>query len=75
VAQRNGILKVEVISGQDGSRPPFDLEVWDSTCCPANKENPASVKVTTGTAVLVSVYMPEGSTTSQSFIVTTFMSP
>jgi hypothetical protein len=75
VAQRNGMLKVEVVSAQDGSHPPFDLEVWDSTCCPRYDENPASVRVTTGTQVLVSVYMPERSTTSQSFIVTTSVSP
>ena len=75
VAQRNGMLNVEVVSAQDGSHPPFDLEVWDSTCCPGNLGNPASVKVTTGTQVIVSVYMPERSTTSQSFIVTTSMSP
>ncbi len=75
VAQRNGMLKVEVVSAQDASHPPFNLEVWDSTCCPGNDGNPASVKVTTGTRVLISVYMPERSTTSQSFIVTTSMAP
>ena len=53
------MLKVEVVSAQDGSHPPFDLEVWDSTCCPRNDGNPVSVTVTTGTNVLVSVYMPE----------------
>ena len=75
VAQRDSMLQVEVVSPQDGSHPPFDLEVWDPTCCAGYDGNPASVKVTTGTHVLVSVYMPERSTTSQSFIVMTSMSP
>jgi len=74
VAQSNGMLAVEVVSAQDASHAPFDLEVW-GTCCPKYDGNPVSVKVKTGTQVLVSVYMPERSTTSQSFIVTTSMSP
>ena len=73
VAQRNGMLEVEAVSTQDGSHPPFDVEVWDSTCC--HEGNPVSIKVKTGTTMVVSVYMPERSTTSQSFIVTTSMSP
>ena len=74
VAQSNGMLAVEVVSAQDASHAPFDLEVWGN-CCPKYDGNPVSVKVKTGTQVLVSVYMPERSTTSQSFIVTTSMSP
>ncbi len=76
VAQSEGMLTIEAVSTVDRSHPPLEVEVLGpSFCCIERMENPISIKVRTGTEVLVNVEMPERSTTSESFIVTTSMSP
>jgi Carboxypeptidase regulatory-like domain len=77
VAQRDGVIRIEAVSTGDGSHPPLDVTVlnnsgpWDQ-----QNENPASMNVRAGTELAVSVVgMPEDANTSQSFIVTTSMSP
>ena len=67
---------IEAVSTVERSHPPLEVEVLgDSFCCIERMENPISIKVRTGTEVLVNVEIPERSTTSESFIVTTSMSP
>ena len=76
VAQSDGMLTVEAVSTKERSHPPLELEVLDPFfCCIERMENPISIKVRTGTEVLVNVEMPERSTTSESFIVSTSMAP
>ena len=76
VAQSDGMLTIEAVSTGDGSHPPLEVEVMDPwSCCVEQMKNPISIKVRTGTEVLVNVEIPERSTTSESFIVTTSMSP
>jgi hypothetical protein len=76
VTQSEGMLTVEAVSTDGRSRPALELEVLDpSFCCIERMDNPISIKVRTGTEVLVNVGMPERSTASESFIVTTSMSP
>ena len=77
IAQSNGVLQIEAVSTADGSHPPLDVAVLDpSYCCIERLENPISINVRIGTELRVNVVgMPENASTSQSFIVTTSMSP
>jgi hypothetical protein len=74
--QTSGVLRVEAVSTDDGSHPPLEvLPLKSPFCCP-QMENPISISVPPGTEVLVNVVgMPELSTESRSFIVTTSMAP
>jgi hypothetical protein len=76
VAQTDGMLTIEAVSTEGGSRPTLELEVlapW--FCCIEEMDNPISIRVRTGTEVQVNVGMPERSPTARSFIVRTSMSP
>ena len=74
ISPADGVLKLEAVSTQDGTHPPLEVEVLNaSPCCFERIENPISIKVRAGTEVLVNVEMPERSTLSQPFIVTTSM--
>ena len=77
IAQSDGVLQIEAVSTADGSHPPLDVTVlnnsgpWDQ-----RMENPVSINVRTGTELAVNIAgMSENASTSQSFIVTTSMSP
>ncbi len=75
IAPADGVMRLEAVSTQDGTHPPLEVEVLNlPSCCFERLENPISIDVRTGTEVLVNVEMPERSTVSQSFIVTTSMS-
>ena len=74
VAPSDGVMTLEALSTQDASHPPLEVEVTSPPCCFERMENPISIKVTAGTEVMVNVEMPESSTTSQSFRLTTSMS-
>jgi carboxypeptidase family protein len=73
IAPSDGALKLEAVSTQDGTHPPLEVEVLNP-CCFERMENPTSINVRTGTEVLVNIEIPERSTASQSFILTTSMS-
>jgi hypothetical protein len=74
--QSTGMLRIEAVSTEDGSHPPLEvIPLKYSPCCP-QMENPISLNVQAGAELLVNVVgMSELSTASQSFIVTTSMSP
>ncbi len=76
IAQSDGVLQVEAVSTADGSHPPLEVVVLNYPPCCERMENPISIDVRTGTELLVRVVgMPENASTSQSFVVTTSMSP
>jgi CarboxypepD_reg-like domain len=74
---RDGVMTVEALSTQDGTRPPIEVEVnsnpvdWN----PSLRNPTSSFSVTAGTEVVVNVEMLAGSPTSQSFVVNTSISP
>ena len=76
-AQSDGVLQIEAVSTADGSRPPLDVTVlYNSGSWDQQMGNPVSINVRTGTELAVNIAgMSENATTSQSFIVTTSMSP
>jgi len=73
VAPSDGVMTLEAVSTQDGARPSLEAETagGDGPCCAERLENPTSIQVTAGTEVVVHVEMVLGSTTSQSFTLTT----
>ena len=74
VAPADGILTVEALSTQTGVHPPLEAEKFGGpNCCSERMGNPTSIQVTAGTELVVSVEMVLGSTTSQSFTLTTSM--
>ncbi len=76
VAPSDGVMTVEAVSTQDRTHPPLEVEtVGGAPCCFERMANPVSIPVTAGTEVLVNVEMASGSTTSQSFTLTTSMTP
>jgi hypothetical protein len=76
VAPSDGVMTVAALSTQDGTRPPLEMETLNvSPCCSERMDNPLSIQVSAGTEVVVNVEMLLGSTTSQSFMLTTSMAP
>jgi Carboxypeptidase regulatory-like domain len=74
VAPSDGVMTLEAVSTQGGAHPPLEVEtVGVSPCCSERMGNPTSIPVTAGTEVVVNVEMVLGSTTSQSFTLTTSM--
>jgi hypothetical protein len=74
ISPADGVIALEAVSTQDGTHPPLEVEALKSSpCCFEQMGNPVSIKVRAGMEVLVNVQMPERSTVSQSFIVTTSM--
>ena len=65
-------MTVETLSTQGGARPPLEVEIVGGYYC-CSLRNPMSIQVTAGTELVVSVEMPFGSTTSQSFTLNTSM--
>jgi hypothetical protein len=74
VAPSDGVMTLEAVSTVGGTHPPLEVEiVGGSTCC--FLRNPTLIQVRGGTVLVVSVEMVLGSTTSQSFTLTTSMTP
>jgi hypothetical protein len=72
---RDGVMTIEAVSTQDGTRPTLEVEaVGGSQCCGERLENPTSIKVTAGMEVIANVELPERATASHSFKLTTSMS-
>ncbi len=72
VAPSDGVVTLAAISTEGGAHPPLEVEtVGVSPCCAERMGNPTSIQVTAGTEVIVNVEMISGSTTSQSFTLTT----
>jgi hypothetical protein len=75
VAPSDGVMTLEAVSTQGGAHPLLEVEaVRVSPCCSERIGNPTSIQVTAGTEVIASVEMIVGSTTSQSFRLSTSMS-
>jgi hypothetical protein len=76
VALGDGVMTLEAVSIQDGRHPPLEVEtIGGAPSYFESMANPVSIPVTVGTDVWVNVEMPSGSTTSQSFRLTTSMAP
>jgi hypothetical protein len=75
VAPSAGLLTVEALSVQDGTHPPVEVQTMGIVPFIARMGDPTSIQVTAGTQVLVMVEISSGSTTSQSFVVHTSISP
>jgi hypothetical protein len=73
VAPIDGVMTLEAVATQGGAHPPLEAETVGGAgpCCSERLENPTSIQVTAGTEVVVHVEMVLGSTTSQSFTLTT----
>jgi hypothetical protein len=75
VAPSDGVMTLEAVSTQGGAHPLLEVEaVRVSPCCSERIGNPTSIQVTAGTEVIASVEMIVGSTTGQSFTLSTSMS-
>jgi Carboxypeptidase regulatory-like domain len=72
VAPSDGVMTFEAVSTLGGARPPLEVEIVGGYYC-CSLRNPMSIQVTAGTELVVSVEMPFGSTTSQSFTLNTSM--
>ena len=76
VATSDGIMTLEAVPTQGGAHPPLEVETAAGDigpCCWL--DNPRSIQVTAGTEVIANVEMVLGSTTTQSFTLTTSMAP
>jgi hypothetical protein len=74
VAPSDGAVTIEAISTEDGSHPPLEVETAGvSPCC--SMGNPTTIQVTAGTVIVVNVEMLSSSTSAQSFVVNTSLSP
>jgi hypothetical protein len=74
VAPSDGVMTLEALSTQGGAHPPLEVEtIGATTCCSERLGNPTSIQMTVGTEVVVNVEIVLGSTTSQSFTLTTSM--
>ncbi len=76
VATSDGIMMLEALPTQGGAHPPLEVETAAGDigpCCWL--DNPRSIQVTAGTEVIANVEMVLGSTTTQSFTLTTSMTP
>ena len=75
VAPTDGVMTIG-LSAQGAAVPRVEVEiVWTGAgpCCSERLENPTSISVTAGTEVKADVEIAPGSTTSQSFTLTTAM--
>jgi hypothetical protein len=78
VAPIDGVMTLEAVSTQGGVHAPLEVEtvrVGVSPCCSERMGNPTSIEVTAGTEVVANVETLLGSTTNQSFTLTTSMQP
>ena len=76
VAPDEGAVTIDAVSTQDGSHPQLEAEtVGVSPCCSERLENPTTIRVKAGTTIFVNVEMLSRSTSSQSFVVNTSLSP
>lgn len=74
IARSDGILTIEAVSTQTGMHPLLEVEtVGVQPCCSERLGNPTSIQVRAGTELVANVEMSFGSTTSQSFMLTTSM--
>jgi hypothetical protein len=74
VAPTNGVLRVEALPIAGGARPPLVVEIHSGNrLIAAVLENPTLIEVTAGIEVMAHVEMDPGSTTRQSFTLTTSM--
>ena len=76
VAPNDGAVTIEAVSAQNGTHPPLEAETRGiSPCCSERMGNPTTFHVTTGTLIVVNVEMLSNSTSPQSFVVNTSLSP
>ena len=75
LAPADGVMILDVVSAQDGTRPPLEVETLDvpGSCCSERLENPTSIHVSGGTVVVASIEIPSTSTASQTFTLNTSM--
>jgi len=74
VAPSGGVMNLEAVSTADGAHPALEVEVIGVTpCCSERIANPTSVQVPAGIELKVSLEIPESSTASQTFRLTTSM--
>ena len=79
VAPGDGLLTLEAVSAQGAARPLLEVEIVGGSapgpCCSERLENPTSIRVIAGTQVIANIEMASGSTSSQSFTLTTSLRP
>jgi hypothetical protein len=69
-------VTIEAVSTEGEAHPRLEVEtVGVSPCCSERIANPTAIQVVAGTVMLVNVEMLSTSTASQSFVVTTSLSP
>jgi hypothetical protein len=69
---KDGVMSLEAVSAGGGARPTMEVEALGGlSCCMERLENPTTITVRAGMEVVVNVEMPETTTTSQSFALTT----
>jgi hypothetical protein len=67
VAPVDGVMTLEAVSTEDGTRPTMEVKTVDVTPCRSERlENPTSIDVKAGTDVVVHVEMPASSARPQS---------
>ena len=71
VAPNDGPVTIEAVSTQNGAHPLLEVEVGDD----ARSANPITIQVAAGTVIVVNVEMLASSTSAQSFVLNTSLSP
>ena len=72
VAPSDGVITIEADSTVDGAYARMEVEtVGVSPCCSERIENPTSLRVASGTEIVINVEMLGSSVTSQSFVIKT----
>jgi hypothetical protein len=76
VAPNDGAVTIEVVSTRDGEHPRVEVEtIGVSPCCSERLGNPTTIQVPAGAVIAVNVEMLANSPSTQSFAVSTWVSP
>lgn len=69
IAPTDGLVTIEALSAA-GAHPPLEVEAVELPCCDERIANPTTIHANAGGEIIINVEIPDGSTASQSFVVT-----